>query len=446
MSQQKKYFDYQIYFIGYVISCLLSQAHLYYLSGGIMIATGIILYIVNVKKTKQIADLRGLFSLSWIAGEGIACLQLSKLQTDWKIMTWVCFFLAYVCFLFAYDYLGNHKKQKNIPEESSFQKKVIQAKRIFNCIMTLTVFSVACFVVEIVVVGFIPLFSPEPHAYSYFHVSGVHYFTISCILIPALTVLYTKLIDKIKLIKLILIVTCNIVAIAIPILCVSRFQLLFAVGFAAVTYAMVYHHLTWKMVIMAIILIIPVYIILSIARRHNVSYLNSIFEMKNKSIPIFVSQPYIYVANNYENFNCLVKDLTRHTWGIRALFPFFALTGLKFIFPQVISSPIYITKKELTTLTIFYDSYYDFGIIGVIILALILGVVARKLTTWVKISDNPISYLFYGEMAIYLGLSFFTTWFSNPTTWFWIIITCMMYIYIDKDKIINILKRNKKNV
>ena len=128
------------------------------------------------------------------------------------------------------------------------------------------------------------------------------------------------------------------------------------------------------------------------------------------------------------------------------MFPFFALTGLKFIFPQVISSPIYITKKELTTLTIFYDSYYDFGIIGVIILALILGVVARKLTTWVKISDNPISYLFYGEMAIYLGLSFFTTWFSNPTTWFWIIITCMMYIYIDKDKIINILKRNKKNV
>ena len=45
-------------------------------------------------------------------------------------------------------------------------------------------------------VGYIPLFNSAPHAYSYFHISGVHYFTISCILIPALTVLYTKVTEK----------------------------------------------------------------------------------------------------------------------------------------------------------------------------------------------------------------------------------------------------------
>ena len=47
-------------------------------------------------------------------------------------------------------------------------------------------------------VGYIPLFNSAPHAYSYFHISGVHYFTISCILIPALTVLYTKVTEKIS--------------------------------------------------------------------------------------------------------------------------------------------------------------------------------------------------------------------------------------------------------
>ena len=32
-------------------------------------------------------------------------------------------------------------------------------------------------------------------------------------------------------------------------------------------------------------------------------------------------------------------------------------------------------------------------------------------------------YLFYSQIAIYMMLSFFTTWFSNPTTWFYLAVT-----------------------
>ena len=116
------------------------------------------------------------------------------------------------------------------------------------------------------------------------------------------------------------------------------------------------------------------------------------------------------------------------------LFPFFALTGLKFIFPQLTSFPVFLTKPELTTLTMFYDAYYDFGIAGVFIFAALIGAVARVLVSVVKRSGNPVAYLFYGQIAIYLGLSFFTTWFSNPTTWFWLILTGLMYWYIGYDK------------
>ena len=139
--------------------------------------------------------------------------------------------------------------------------------------------SIACFLLEAAVVGFIPLFSPEPHAYSYFHVSGVHYFTISCILIPALSVLYFRLVEKWNPAGLILLICGNVTAVGIPILCVSRFQLLFAVGFAAVVYLMVYRHVTWKMIVTGIVILIPVYVLLTVARRHDVTYLNSIFEM-----------------------------------------------------------------------------------------------------------------------------------------------------------------------
>ena len=111
------------------------------------------------------------------------------------------------------------------------------------------------------------------------------------------------------------------------------------------------------------------------------------------------------------------------------LFPVFALTGLKFVFPELTGQALYLTKPELTTLTMFYDAYYDFGIGGVFLLAVLIGVAAKQCIRLVKRSSNPVSYLFYGQMAIYLGLAFFTTWFSNTTTWFYLILTGILALY-----------------
>lgn len=393
------------------------------------------LYVMNFRRTENLVDLRGLFSLSWIGGEGLACLQLSRLQRDWETLTWICFFFAYFCFILGYD-LYTLSDEVRRPRrgmkcgEEPVARNPVHARRVMLCIILLGAGSAACFLLEALVLGFIPLFSPEPHAYSYFHISGVHYFTVSCILIPALTVLYSKLTEKWTASRLAVLAVGNGLAVGIPILCVSRFQLLFAVGFAVVIYLMLYRHLTWKMIVAGVLILIPVYVLLTVARRHDISYLNGIFEMKYSKMPIFVTQPYIYVANNYENFNCLVEQLPSFSKGLRMLFPVIALTGLKFVFPQLAGFPVYITKEELTTLTMFYDAYYDFGTAGIILFALILGFAAAWLTGWVKRSGNPAAYLFYGQIAIYMGLSFFTTWFSNPTTWFWLAITFAMYLLI----------------
>ena len=82
----------------------------------------------------------------------------------------------------------------------------------------------------------------------------------------------------------------------------------------------------------------------------------------------------------------------------------------------------------------FYDAYYDFGIIGVFLFAALVGAAAKWVMQVVKKSGNPVVYLFYGQIAIYLALAFFTTWFSNPTTWFWLILTGMMYLFVGYDR------------
>lgn len=412
----------------YLFSFLLSRVGMHVLSAVLLILLAVVIYILQYKRTDSLVDMKGLFSLAWIGGQGLACLQLSKLQTDWHVMTWFVFYLAYFGFSVGYMETGT------VPHHGEIVRKQKQADRLFICVCGLAAVSWICFFLEYFVVGFIPLFSDKPHAYSYFHVSGVHYFTISCILVPAITVLWRQTKETAFRKQYVILAAANLTAAAIPVLCVSRFQLLFAVGFAVVIYILTNRKLNWKILILLLLLLIPAYIGLTVARNHDVAYLNGIFEMKNSRMPIFITQPYIYVANNFENFNCLVGQITGHTYGIRMLFPVFALTGLKFVFPHLTDSPIYITKPELTTLTVFYDAYYDFGAAGVLLFSAVLGFAAKKIRNRTAGCGNPVICLFYGQIAIYLGLSFFTTWFSNPTTWFWLVLTACMYLFVGFDK------------
>ena len=323
------------------------------------------------------------------------------------------------------------------------------------------------------VLGYVPLFTVDtPHAYSYFHISGVHYFTVSCVLAPPLFVLYLDMLvrhcrrscpgtaEEKELAVLLrcgglgygprmfLAAACTAAALCIPLLCVSRFQLIFALLLGAFTkLSLPGGGRPGKRLILGagilLLCLIPLYIGLTVARAHDVAYLNGIFEMKDPGTPIFFTQPYMYVANNFDNFNCLVRELPAggHTLGLRMLFPLWALTGLKFLFPQLVSFPLYVTKTELTTVTLFYDAYYDFGLLGVALLGLLLGaaygIFLKKTGLFQR--ERPLGIrgtglcLIYAQLAFYLLFSFFTTWFSNPTTWFYLAVSLVICIYIGKE-------------
>ena len=117
----------------------------------------------------------------------------------------------------------------------------------------------------------------------------------------------------------------GLIALAIPILCVSRFQLIFAVILAVLTYIQMDSRLNLLYAVFALAALVPLYLLLTVARSHDVTYLNAVFEMKNGNMPIFITQPYMYVANNYDNFNCLVEELGSHSWGLKMLAPLWTL-------------------------------------------------------------------------------------------------------------------------
>lgn len=431
-----------VYPICYVISFILARQHFYVLSGLVLIAAAIWLYWREYDRTGNPIHLKGLFCLFFVGGQGISCFKLSALQTDWSIVTWLCFFAAVAVFCLVFDGLtGLFDGWSAADMESVYRwfaspESPLQAKRILRAMGVITLVSYLAFFIEVWKLRFIPMFSyGVPHAYSYFHVSGVHYFTVSSVLVPSFSVVYCFMAarrgrgltrDKGFLLALVL----DALALAIPVLCVSRFQLILAVGMALFTFISISGKMELPWVIGIFILLIPAYIGLTVLRSHSVEYLNGIFEMKNANMPIFITQPYMYIANNYDNFNCLVERLDGFSWGLRMLFPLWALTGLKFVFPSLVSFPLYVTKEELTTVTLFYDAYYDFGLAGVILFSAILGGVCYYLVRRRRKITCPAGHVIYAQFAMYMVLAFFTTWFSNPATWFYLAVTTAVYFYV----------------
>ena len=105
------------------------------------------------------------------------------------------------------------------------------------------------------------------------------------------------------------------------------------------------------------------------------------------------------------------------------------LSGIKFLIPSLAQGfPLFVTKEELTTVTMLYDAWYDFGLIGIAVFALVLGLVSGRVTRTCRKDQNPFSVLLYAQLAFYYLVSFFTTWFSNPATWFYLGISFLLYL------------------
>ena len=409
-------------------------------------------------------NLRGLLALGLLGGEGIARFQLSRLSTDWTLETWLSFYLFYLIFDLSAqlaDHTGAIRSARSgddadrsascsgvpdplaattsidvrdvggVPGRSAVGEGAGPDLRFFRyAILGLLGISWAAFLFEARRLGFVPLFTVDtPHAYSYFHVKGVHYFTTLAVLTPAVSMLYLAARRTHGLRPDVLALLGLLLPIILTILMVSRFQFMISVILAVfVALLSGRRYKLWQLLLL-LALMIAAYVFITFERAHSVEYLNGIFEMKDPSTPIFITQPYMYIANNYDNFNVMTRELTVHAHGLRMLYPFVTLSGIKFFVPSLAQGfPLFVTKEELTTVTMLYDAWYDFGLSGIAVFALVLGLVSGRVTSTCRKDQNPFSVLLYAQLAFYYLVSFFTTWFSNPATWFYLGISFLLYL------------------
>lgn len=420
------------YSLVYFLAFLAKVKHFTLLSSLLFLFLAVFLYVVEKKEEKTTLPLSGIFALGLLGGEGISVLQLSTLSSSWTNSTWLSFYFCYFFFYFFYHLFAVRKQEPEQKDSKMSQEG--DARFLKTCVMTLLSISYVSFLIEAIVLGYVPLFTEHtPHAYSAFHLKGLHYFTTLFVLVPMLLGYLVKMEKKITLFDFL----TFFLSLLLPILLVSRFQLIFSIVLFLFVLLLTGYRLHWKKLFFLFLFLGVTYLILTIERAHSVSYLLDIFAMKNKNIPILFVQPYMYIANNYENFNLLTKNLEVHSYGFKMAYPFFTLTGLKFFLDLPLSYPLYLTKEELSTLTILYDAYYDFGLFGVALFSSVLGGVAAWLKRCNK-SENPFVMAILAQFTFYLLFSFFTTWFSNASVIFYFGVTLFFALLWR-------LKRNGKN-
>ena len=105
------------------------------------------------------------------------------------------------------------------------------------------------------------------------------------------------------------------------------------------------------------------------------------------------------------------------------------LRGLNSLFPVLVSFPL-VTKKELDHPSLFYDAYYDFGIFSNVAFRRSWELRCYFLVRRRRKMSCPAGHVIYAQDCHVHDAVIFTTWFSNPATWFYLAVTGIIYMYV----------------
>ena len=183
-------------------------------SGNIFICIFLILISVLIsykeyKKDNKIINVISIYSIGFLIPFSLSFLKLSKLSSEYDIRTIILVLGSFLSFYIGvklsnkYNVSKKDKSKNSIEISKTIKTKNKLYKNIINIInilienfnarnICLLIFALSfiSFLIEVAALRFIPLFSfGTPHAYSTFHIFGIHYITTLYFLMPALAIL-----------------------------------------------------------------------------------------------------------------------------------------------------------------------------------------------------------------------------------------------------------------
>lgn len=423
------------------------------LSGAIMVlcAAALYLFVVLLVAQKNWLDIRAVFTVSWMGTIGLAALRLTGYQEQWQSMTWLILGLAYVVFQIGAG-LGIYYGRKWHPAMcKSFQRLHIgrlhfslQPKRLFPICIITTVIGLSCFIINILIKGFVPCFSSNQFAYIDFY-TKFHVFAVASCSVSGLCYYCIKT-QPLRIWQKIVLFVCILYTVFIfPIMVVSRG--VFVVSAVSLTVSVFYlGKKRFLTLVLCLATILGVYWGCSTLRNYTESQLSTLFEPISIELPnkpdstlttedapstdspndngntTFQLSPkiaslYSYLTVSHDNFNEAVQNNETYTYGIRQMAPFNVILRSRWIEEKIDEAKTYLVRPYLNTVNLVGDFYYDFGILGVVFCMLLWAFLFGINQSTYETGNNPFVILLLGNTMVPVVLCFFSIWMSLFNHW-----------------------------
>lgn len=388
-------------------------------------------FIFFGKEFGKYSSARGLFALFWFGSIALSCLRIHPLQTEWQNKTIISLGLVFPAFMTGYSFYESLSKKSS----KNTKEKKIKIDTYYKPIVFLGILIVIAFLLDCFYSKNVPIFNRSSmSAYATFGMPMVHYLTVSAGFYPTLIFCYCRN-KEVSISNEPILLGLSVFSFLVPIFIVSRQLLLFEV-FLFICAWLLYERqsinitkiLTVKRIIIALVLAlltVCLYLVISASRNQNEYYLTQVFALPSVPSKLGMTgwQSYLYVAFNYDNFNYLVNHLRSFSYGANTFAPIIALLQLKSFIPDnFVSLNGLMLLPTYTTYPIAYSGYRDFGIAGVALSLLLIGVVTSAVERKTEVTSSIVYNCIYYLVLYSLVFCFFSNMFANTTIWVYAIL------------------------
>lgn len=181
------------------------------------------------------------------------------------------------------------------------------------------------------------------------------------------------------------------------------------------------------------IIVLLFYLTLQIREaRYAENFIYVISDLKFSKTYAMFAGPYMYIVMNLENFARVVDNLSQYTYGYYSFDFLLAISGLKHPLAEYfgLQERIYL-NSSFNTFPYFYPYYRDFGLLGVFIIPLSLGVVVGGIYMSMKRSPTVFNTSIYSFCVFFMTISFFTNPLTMLNTFFMLCVSVILYKTIE---------------
>jgi oligosaccharide repeat unit polymerase len=388
-----------------------------------LLIIGMILFF-NLRKGSDFFSPGKLFALVWAFVIFITEFKFSSLQREWSLYSWIVLLTGVSSFIVGtfMVYVINITRPFNSLQNL---REVIQTKDKYNFhnlyFVIVIIFSLYSFsyLVEVVQLGGLPLLSAFPdRARMELGIFGLHLFVNSIPILLFLCIEYFVLKSNDRKKKFI-VGSIFFFSFASYFFLLERYHyfLLFVMAFGLLYYGS--KIITFKKSIITIIVFIYLINLLQSIRisRYAAQFFYIISKMKYSMDYAAFTGPYMYVTMNLENFSRGVDNIREHSYGLLSADWIAALTGIKHPAAEYfgINSGKYITSS-FNTFPFMWDYFYDFGLVGVAVLPMILGFWISTIYYKMRTSSELKWMVIYAFFIFVIIFSFFTNVMTSLNT------------------------------